>query len=213
MTGPTQIRPAQIRPVQIRLATEADLPEIAEIHLKGWLLAYGAFMPADQLEAMQPERRLPLWRDWLSDPQKLILVCSLGERLDGFVLGGPVKDHDITDGGSLAGFDCEIYSLHCRAETQGKGLGRALITAAAAHWAKEGRQALILWAYADNAYRKFYERIGGELIAQGVDEGIPDVAYGWRDLARLIKGNTPSPLPSPARGEGGSESGKNTTLA
>lgn len=170
--------------MKIRPALPADLPEIAEIHLKGWLLAYGAFMPEDQLAAMQPAKRLPLWQAWLADPKKLVLVGSVGAEIDGFLLGGPVKDHDTREG-SLGGFDCEIYSLHCRAETQGKGLGRALISAAAGHWAADGRQALMLWAYADNAYRKFYERIGGELIAQGIDDGIPDIAYGWRDLTRL----------------------------
>lgn len=175
--------------MKIRTATSADLPVIAEIHLKGWELAYGAFLPADQLAAMQPVRRLPLWQDWLNDPKKLILVGSAGDcvdgfvprQIDGFALGGPVKDHEITQG-SLSGFDCEIYSLHTRAAVQGKGLGGALIAAAAAHWATEGRKALMLWAYSDNAYRRFYEKIGGKLIAHGMDDGIPDVAYGWRDL-------------------------------
>jgi len=169
---------------KIRAATEADLPAIADIHLKGWLLAYGAFMPADQLAAMQPERRLPLWQDWLADPKKLILVGSIGDEIDGFLLGGPVKDHDIRQG-SLAGFDCEIYSLHTRERVQGKGLGRALISASAAHWAAAGKSALMLWAYSDNAYRKFYEKIGGELIAEGIDDGIPDVAYGWQNLSEF----------------------------
>jgi GNAT superfamily N-acetyltransferase len=186
---------------KIRPATAADLPTIAEIHLKGWLLAYGAFMPADQLAAMQPDKRLPLWQDWLNDPKKLILVGSTGDGIDGFLLGGSVKEHDIRKG-SLEGFDCEIYSLHCRAEVQGKGLGRALISAAAAHWAAAGKSALMLWAYSDNAYRKFYEKIGGELIAEGIDDGIPDVAYGWRDLTALINGNTPSPQPHLADDDG-----------
>lgn len=168
----------------IRPATEADLPAIAEIHLKGWELAYGAFLPADQLAAMQPHKRLPLWQGWLADAKKLILVGSIGHEIDGFLLGGPVKDHDIRQG-SLTGFDCEIYSLHTRERVQGKGLGRALISASAGHWAREGKQALMLWAYSDNAYRKFYEKIGGHLIAEGIDEGIPDVAYGWRDLSAL----------------------------
>jgi GNAT superfamily N-acetyltransferase len=189
--------------MKIRLAIEADLPAITEIHLKGWELAYGDFLPVDQLAAMQPARRLPLWRGWLADATKLILVGSVGEGIDGFLLGGPVKAHEITDGTSLRGFDCEIYSLHCRAAVQGKGLGRALLTAAAAHWQAQGRSALMLWAYADNAYRRFYERIGGELIAHGMDEGFPDVAYGWRDLNLLISSNNPSPQPSPRkRGEG-----------
>jgi len=171
--------------MKIRPATAADLPIIAEIHLKGWELAYGDFISAEQLAAMQPDRRLPLWHAWLADEKKLILVGGIGAEIDGFILGGPVKPHDITDGASLSGFDCEIYSLHCRAAVQGKGLGRALLGAAAAHWAGEGRTALMLWAYADNAYRKFYEHIGGEVIARGLDDGIPDVAYGWRDLAAL----------------------------
>ncbi|WP_374377381.1 N-acetyltransferase family protein [Dongia sp.] len=190
---------------QVRPATEADLATIAEIHLKGWLLAYGAFMPEDQMAAMQPEKRLPLWRAWLADRTKLILVGSVGDGIDGFLLGGPVKEHDITKG-SLDGFDCEIYSLHCRESVQSKGLGRALIAASAAHWARQGKKALMLWAYSDNAYRKFYEKIGGACIAEGIDEGVPDVAYGWRDLGKLIgnetEQNTPSPPPSPARGEG-----------
>jgi GNAT superfamily N-acetyltransferase len=68
---------------------------------------------------------------------------------------------------------------------QGKGLGRALISASAAHWAAAGKSALMLWAYSDNAYRKFYEKIGGELIAEGIDDGIPDVAYGWQNLSEF----------------------------
>ena len=122
---------------------------------------------------------------------------------DGFLLGGPVKDHDIRQG-HLSGFDCEIYSLHTRERVQGKGLGRALIAASAAHWAKLGKRALMLWAYSDNAYRKFYEKIGGECVAEGIDEGVPDVAYGWRDLGKLISieadKNTPHPDPLPASG-------------
>jgi hypothetical protein len=44
----------------------------------------------------------------------------------------------------------------------------------------------MLWAFRDNAYRRIYEKLGGVLFAEGVDEGHPDVAYGWMDLSRLI---------------------------
>lgn len=172
--------------MMIRRAAPADLATIMDIHLKGWLLAYGAFLSADQIGEMQPEKRLPVWQKYLGDSSNLILVGGVGEAVDGFVLGGNVKDHEITEGG-LFGFDCEIYSLHCRAEVQGQGLGRALIAAAAAHWRGEGRRALMLWAYADNQWRRFYEKIGGRIVAHGLDEGVPDVAYGWRDLGVLIE--------------------------
>jgi GNAT superfamily N-acetyltransferase len=171
--------------MMLRRATPRDLDAIMDIHLKGWLLAYGDFLPEEQIGEMHPEKRLPVWQKYMEGPQNLILVGGVGETVDGFVLGGPVKDHEITEG-SLFGFDCEIYSLHCRKEVQGQGLGRALLAAAAAHWRGEGRRALVLWAYADNQWRRFYEKIGGKLVAHGLDEGIPDVAYGWRDLGDLI---------------------------
>ena len=80
----------------IRPATEADLPTIAEIHLKGWELAYGAFLPADQLAAMQPHKRLPLcaraiWaqiqRGRLSPAVHAALLAALGEDAWRFATG------------------------------------------------------------------------------------------------------------------------------
>jgi ribosomal protein S18 acetylase RimI-like enzyme len=172
----------------IRPAGANDLAELAEIHLLGWQLAYADFLPPGQLEAMQVERRLPVWRERLSDPSHLILTIGVGgERIDGFLFGGKVKAHEITDGGRIEGYDCEIYSLHCRRDVQGRGLGRALMAEAARAWAEEGRRALLLWAYADNRFRGFYERLGGKVLARGLDEGVPDLAYGWPDIGRLIR--------------------------
>ncbi len=69
---------------------------------------------------------------------------------------------------------------------QGKGLGRALIAAIAHHWQVGGKKALMLWAFRNNDYRRLYDKLGGQVFAMGMDEGAPDVAYGWRDLETLI---------------------------
>jgi len=170
----------------IRPASEGDLHDIAQIHLKGWELTYGAIITPEQMAERSVEKRLPLWQRWCQDPENLILVGGESDAaLQGFLFGGRVHHHDLV-GGNCDGFDCEIYSLHTLKEVQGKGLGRALIAAAAAHWQQQGRKALVLWAYRDNEYRRFYERLGGELIAEGIDDGVPDVAYGWKDLVQLI---------------------------
>jgi len=173
-------------PFTIRDAHKSDLRAIAQIHLKGWERTYGSIIAPDKMAERSVEKRLPLWERWQNDPDNLILIG--GESADapqGFLFGGHVKDHDFISG-SCDGFDCEIYSLHTLRELQGKGLGRALIAAAAERWQKLGRQALVLWAYRDNDYRRFYERLGGILIAEGIDDGVPDVAYGWKNLAQLI---------------------------
>jgi GNAT superfamily N-acetyltransferase len=171
---------------QVRDAQKADLHAIAQIHLRGWELTYGSIITPAQMAERSVERRLPLWQRWHTDPDNLILVG--GAHLDqpqGFLFGGQVKAHDFISG-NCDGFDCEIYSLHTTKEVQGKGLGRTLIAAAAERWQQRGRKALVLWAYRDNDYRRFYERLGGTLVAEGIDDGVPDVAYGWKELAQLI---------------------------
>ena len=169
----------------IRPATEADLPAIAKIHHRNWQIAYAGIMTPDEIDIILPEKRLPQWRQWLADKSNMILVASAPDTaIQGFVYGGKVKPHEILKG-SLDGFDCEIYSLHTVEAMQGRGLGRALIADAAQRWQGMGRKALMLWAYRDNPFRGFYERIGGRLVAEGLDDGIPDVAYGWREIDAL----------------------------
>ena len=137
------------------------------------------------MEKKQPEKRVPFWRERIARADEIVLVAEDETgRLQGFLHGGPVLPHEITSG-SLAGFDCEIYVLHCRKETQGKGLGRLLMAAAARAFRARGGTALVLWAYTDNAYRPFYDKLGGAVVAEGLDEGVADVAYGWRLLASL----------------------------
>src|ERR1700761_8450692 len=173
-------------PFTIRDARETDLRAIAEIHQRGWERTYGAIITADQMQGHAAESRLPLWQRWHTDRDNLILVGGeSGAKLQGFLFGGKVKDHDFVSG-NCNDFDCEIYSLHTLQEVHGKGLGRALIAAAAERWRSLGRRALVLWAYRDNDFRRFYERLGGTLVAEGIDDGVPDVAYGWKDLDHLI---------------------------
>lgn len=171
--------------LQIRPATDADLAQIAAIHHHNWQIAYAGIMTPAEIDVILPEKRLPQWRQWLADADNMILVADSGTAvIQGFLYGGKVKPHEILSGG-LEGFDCEIYSLHTAEAVQGRGLGRALIGAAAQRWQAQGRRALTLWAYRDNPFRGFYERIGGRLVAEGLDDGIPDVAYGWREIDAL----------------------------
>lgn len=163
----------------IRPAIAADARAIAEIHYAGWQVAYAHVVSAEQMAAKLPERRIPFWQARIADPNAIVLIAEdEAGQAQGFVHAGDVLDHHIRTG-SLAGFDCEIYSLHCRKDVQGRGLGRLLMAETARAFEQRGRKALMLWAYRDNAYRKFYEKIGGEPIAEGLDDDIPDMAYGW----------------------------------
>jgi GNAT superfamily N-acetyltransferase len=176
----------------IRPAVLDDALEIAEIHYLGWKHAYRGVVDEKQIAAKQPEQRRDYWKHKMTDDRNLVLVgmTEPDGPILGFIYGGPVLPHDITSeipgAPKLEDFDCEINIVHCRHAVQGKGLGRALIAAIAHHWQVGGRRALMLWAFRDNDYRRLYDKLGGQVFAEGVDEGASDVAYGWKDLRALI---------------------------
>ena len=171
---------------RIRDALPADAPIIAEIHERGWIQAYGDFVPPEMLAERSAVKRIGFWQNRIADATRLVLVgCDEDSSVMGMVYGGPVLAHDITSG-NIEDFDSELYILHCRREVQSMGLGRQLTGELARRFQRAGARSLVLWAFSDNAFRRFYDRLGGEIVAAGQDEGQADVAYGWRDLNGLI---------------------------
>ncbi|HEY3145145.1 MAG TPA: GNAT family N-acetyltransferase [Dongiaceae bacterium] len=167
----------------VRPAIADDAGAIAEIHYAGWQVAYADIITTEDMASRLPERRVAFWQERIADLGDLVLIAE-DERgaAQGFMHGGRVLEHDIR-AGSLDGYDCEIYSLHCRQRVHGQGLGRLLMAETARVFRERGCRALTLWAFRDNSYRVFYERNGGTLIAEGFDGDIPDVAYGWPVVA------------------------------
>jgi GNAT superfamily N-acetyltransferase len=177
---------------RIRPAVLDDALEIAEIHYLGWKSAYAGVVSEAEIEAHRPELRLDYWKHTMSEGSNLVLVGSeeVEGPLLGFIYGGPVLPHEIIreipGQPKLTDFDCEINIVHIRHAVQGKGLGRALIAEITHHWQVGGKRALMLWAFRENKYRSIYDKLGGRIFAEGLDEGFQDVAYGWHDLGQLI---------------------------
>jgi ribosomal protein S18 acetylase RimI-like enzyme len=175
----------------IRPAYLDDAPVIAEIHERGWHLAYGHFVSAETLAEKSAAKRLAFWQERIADPARTVLVGTDDDAsgrdgaVQGMVYGGQVLEHDMT-AGRIDDFDSELYILHCRREAQGRGLGRQLTAALARRFKDQGARSLLLWAFADNQFRAFYDRLGGAIVAEGRDEGQADIAYGWRDIDALI---------------------------
>jgi ribosomal protein S18 acetylase RimI-like enzyme len=104
--------------------------------------------------------------------------------LVGLCMGGPAETAALPHSG-------EVYALYVRASHQGRGLGRGLVQAVAAHLAQLGMSALQIGCLAENApARRFYESLGGRLVDERLfdEEGVmlPEVVYGWANINALV---------------------------
>ena len=156
--------------VSVRRATVDDAPDIARVHARSWQAAYRGILPDDLLERLSHEDRLPRWRQFLEGADTasaLVLVAVDAGRVDGFASLGPSRDDDLTGAGVM-----EVYGLYVDPDAWRRGLGGALMDAAADQ-AAGSATTLVLWVMTSNlAGRRFYERRGMS----------PDGSAGFHDV-------------------------------
>ncbi len=165
----------------IRLAELDDAPAIARVHVETWRGSYGGFVPQRYLDSMTVENRTFVWVRLLErrGPDFLTLVSEDHDRrIIGFVSAGAMRHDD-------ARFGAEISSLYVLASHQRNNHGRRLFMAAANRLAGDGHKGLFVWVLAESPSRQFYERLGGEVVAESTREfaGAPlrMLGYGWHD--------------------------------
>jgi GNAT superfamily N-acetyltransferase len=144
------------RRATVRAAVPDDARRIAEINVRSWQAAYVGIVPRAILEEMEVESRRLTWLGRIADlGQRTLFVGELDGRVEGYVLSGPVRDHDLPD---LA---AEVYAIYVDPPAQGRGLGRAMLEAATDELRSAGFEPIVLWALTANAPgRAFYEACG-----------------------------------------------------
>lgn len=162
--------------IVLRTATLADVPAIADIHVRAWQRTYRGMMPDDFLDALAPEQRYARWEADIASPDAemtVIVAADLSSgRIVGFCSVCPQK-HPAPGDVALPGAG-EIYTMYVDVDDAGRGTGRHLIEAAEARMRAMEFTRGVLWMLADNASaRGFYERMGWR--ADGVCTAI---AYG-----------------------------------
>lgn len=139
----------------IRHATVEDAAGIAEIHVRTWQSAYCGLLPEDDLAAMTPEQRLPMWSRMLSNSNSpmRVFVAERNDTLVGFVSIGPAQ---VATEDADAG---ELFAMYVDPPWQGTGAGRALMARAEAAMIDAGVELAILWVLEGNerAQRFYYE--------------------------------------------------------
>ena len=169
----------------MRAATIDDVRQIAEVHDAGWKTTYQSIFPSSVLEALTVEKRETFWTENLSSarPDFITLVgCNSVGQVMGFASGGAERT------GRLA-CDGELQAIYLLQAIRGRGLGSLLVRRFAHELQSKGFSSMAAWVLALNPYRKFYEAMGGDMIAeQEIERGgqsFVEIAYGWQDLSSL----------------------------
>ncbi len=79
--------------------------------------------------------------------------------------GPPLRDEVIVEGNTDA-YTAQVYGLYVTPTRYGGGIGRRILGELATRFAHQGHQNLCLWAFELNPFRRFYDRLGGQSVAQ-----------------------------------------------
>src|SRR5579864_6946505 len=83
------------------------------------------------------------------------------------------------------GYDGELYAIYLLHSVQRQRLGTTLVQHFVRELRARGFGSMAVWVLAANPFRKFYEALGGKVMAeQQIERGgqsFTEIAYGWQD--------------------------------
>lgn len=165
----------------------ADIPQLAQVHVKTWQATYRGIMSdqfLDQLKISNFEKR---WRERFKEdrPSALTFVAIVDDAVVGFAGGGKPRRE-------VKGCDCELYAINILPEAQKHGFGKSLIKAVVLGFIKQGMRSMFLQVAEQNLNaRQFYVHLGAQEL-EGVDEeesshGIRELVCVWTNLEGLLR--------------------------
>jgi ribosomal protein S18 acetylase RimI-like enzyme len=166
-----------------RRAVVADAAGIALVHVDTWRSTYRGIVPDERLSNLSYERSQRMWEKILSDPKGTMIVAEdVPGHVAGFANCGPARDN--------SNFDGELYAIYVLQSVQGRGVGKMLVLSAARELRARGFDSMLVWVLAQNPFKRFYERLGGEQVgSKDIVIGgktLKELGYGWRSLDSLI---------------------------
>ncbi len=168
----------------IRRARLDDAAGIARVYVESWRSTYPGLIPDGFLLGMSELASIKRWRAQMETPSGVHVAVDYQHSIVGFGSCGNQSSR-------IEGYGGEFYTLYLRETAKGRGLGRRLMSAMAVDMISRGHPSGLVWVLRGNPARWFYERLGGQQLGeQQILLGkalLPEIAYGWRDLAELAR--------------------------
>jgi len=164
--------------MKLLLATAADAPAIARVHVDSWNVAYCGIISESFLKARTYERCEARWRERLATSTAETYLVQYRKQTVGILTLGAARDADL--GTTRTG---EIAAIYLSPGHWRKGIGRQVMAAAERMLISRGYEAAIVWVLeANERARRFYEAMGFALdgASHDIDLGEPIKAVRYR---------------------------------
>lgn len=196
--------------LSVRVAELDDAFGVARVQLRSLV---GRPVPDDAFEDFADVRAAAFWGEVIESTNNMVLVAMLAppaqpqpaasvkkpsekqdkpprdkvseEVIVGFIAFGPPRSEED------AALDAEIYAIHADPGHRRQGVGRRLLASAFKAMAAVGQLSVRAWAPSDNEpaesfYLRFGAAPGQRMLAQIGEEEVPETAYDWIDVRRVI---------------------------
>jgi GNAT superfamily N-acetyltransferase len=166
--------------IGVRAGTLDDIPAVASIHVRSWQRTYRGQVPDAELDSLDVEQRASLWRRLMANPEHVLLVGVVAERVRGFGSLAPSRDAGAEPG------TAELMAIYVDPDSVRTGVGRALLQASLDEARRRGDRALTLWVLdANHVARRFYESAG--LRCDGASKRVQRPTYALNELRYRIE--------------------------
>jgi GNAT superfamily N-acetyltransferase len=143
------------------------------------------------LAELSVDARTAMWAKILGAPEDFGCAAIFVGEADGCTVGfGACGENRRDKALSDIGYSGEIGAIYVLRSHQGRGVGRSMMAAMLHALSVAGHNAAYLWVLRQNdPARAFYEKLGGVIVGEKVDElsdlTLVEDAYGWRNLSTL----------------------------
>jgi GNAT superfamily N-acetyltransferase len=143
--------------LEIRPMAEADIDEVARVHVRSWQSGYAGIIPAGYLAALDPAAFAARRRAQPIPARSGSLVAEDDGRIVGLASFGPYRPEE----GNLDPETGELYAIYVDPEHWGTGAGRRLLATVQTNLTESGFRGMRLWVLEENhRARRFYESVG-----------------------------------------------------